>query len=508
MKKGMKNLASALLCGLLVLLAVRSAWKFLERKTSYVKNDGFYSYDGDFDVLFLGSSHMVMGVLPMELWKEYGIVSYNLANYGQWIPVDYWALKNALQYTKPKLVVLDVRAIDIDGNKYSPEHESQLHETFDGMPLSRTKASAIWDLLPKGKRMEYLFDFSIYHTRWNELDASFWKETKPSPEKGANVDNSNNFDEVAVAPILPPVLVDKGEMYMEETTGKEYLRKIIALCEEEEIELLLTALPHSPNEDYQRWLNSAQAIAEEYDVPYFDMITEDAFVNYDTDFFDDAHLNSSGAKKTTHELGKYVMEHYPLTDWRESEIAPQWERDYRKYVKFKLKWLKKQKDLKAYLMLLADRQWDIVLDIYDKSIFKDDYCVTLLENLGVDRAKLTEGADCIVIGEGGKSAEVIENFHASEGVTQTALGDLGLFIDEMDENGNILAYSITLDGEGRYLAPLQENAGLRVLVMDQDTLETADCASFSFAVEKQGYTLETTKVKREKQKGQKTQEKE
>ena len=176
MRKGYKKFISVLICFVIFLLMFTGVSHFLMRKTSYIKNADFYSYEEDYDVLFLGSSHMVMGISPMELWNDYGIVSYNLANYGQWLPVDYWVLRNALDYTKPKLVVLDVRAIDINQNKFSPEHISQLHEVFDNMPLSKNKIEAVFDLLPEGKRMEYLFDFSIYHTRWNEIDESFLKK--------------------------------------------------------------------------------------------------------------------------------------------------------------------------------------------------------------------------------------------------------------------------------------------------------------------------------------------
>ena len=73
MKKGYKKLLSAVFCCAVFLLMFTAVSRFFMRKTSYIKNADFYSYEGDFDVLFLGSSHMVMGISPMELWKEYGI---------------------------------------------------------------------------------------------------------------------------------------------------------------------------------------------------------------------------------------------------------------------------------------------------------------------------------------------------------------------------------------------------------------------------------------------------
>lgn len=495
MKKGIKNIISTILCCLILLLMFAASWKFLMRKGSYIKNDDFYSYEGNYDVLFLGTSHVVMGVSPMELWNDYGITSYNLANHGQWIPIDYWVLKNALEYTKPKLVVLDIRAIDIANNKVSPEHVAQTHESFDRMPLSKTKISAIYDLFPAGERMEYLFNYSIYHTRWKEIDESFWDKAEPSTEKGANIDNSDNFDQTKIYPLKPPKLLDKSEMNLEETFGKEYLRKIIELCQKENIEILLTSLPYAPNAGYQMWLNSAQDIADAYDVPYLDMIVEDTFVNYNTDFFDEDHLNSSGSRKATEFLGEYITSHFDLKDWRDSEIASQWNQDYREYSDYKVEWMKSQKNLDAYLMLLADKNFNAVIEIYNTRIWKDKHYRNLFENLGVDLNQVTEDTDCIVIREGGKSTDVINNFHDSEGVTETSVGQLCLFIEEMDEENQVKSYGVYLDDEKRYTAGLGENVDLRILVTEKDSLETKDQVTFSYTVKKQkAYELTLTAI--------------
>lgn len=495
MKKRYKNFISVILCCLVFLLLFAASWKFLMRKGSYIKNDDFYSYKGNYDVLFLGTSHVVMGVSPMELWHDYGMASYNLANHGQWIPIDYWVLKNALDYTKPKLVVIDVRAIDIANNKVSPEHAAQTHESFDRMPLSKNKIAAIYDLFPAGERMEYLFDFSIYHTRWKEIDESFWERAEPSVEKGANIDNSNNFELTKVFPIKPPKLLDKNDMNLEETTGKQYLRKIIELCQSEGIEILLTSLPYAPNAGYQRWLNSAQTIAEEYGVPYLDMIQEDTFVNYRTDFFDEDHLNSSGARKATKVIGDYISGHFDIPDLRESKEAAEWNLDYEEYTDYKVEWMQSQKSLDAYLMLLADKNFSAVVEIYNPRIWKDDLYRDLFENLGVNPDEITKDTDCIVIGQGGKTADVIHNFHDSEGVTETSIGQLCLFIEEMDEENNVASYGVYLDDEKRYAAGLGENVDLRVMVLDGEDLETKDCRTFSFVVRNQkDFQLTTTAI--------------
>ncbi len=162
-----------------------------------------------------------------------------------------------------------------------------------------------------------------------------------------------------------------------------------------------------------------------------------------------------------------------------------------------MKWLKSQENLNSYLMLLSDKQYNIIIDIYNPDIWKDSVYVHLFENLGVSMDKITDTTDCLVIKEGGADVDVLNGFHSSEGVSETSIGRLGLLIDEMDDAGTVTAFGIYLDDEKRYTASLAEQAGMRILVLDKDSMETYDSAAFSYIVEKQKkYHLTTTAVNR------------
>ena len=140
----------AVLCfSLLLILVVGVTQKLFERKYSYSKYYDFYQQEEDFDVLFLGTSHVINAVYPMELWRDYGIVSYNMANHSENICTNYWQLRNALQFTTPKVVVIDLYAVDGD----SKVNEQYLHNFTDAMPFSMLKVKMVQDLLEPGKRM-------------------------------------------------------------------------------------------------------------------------------------------------------------------------------------------------------------------------------------------------------------------------------------------------------------------------------------------------------------------
>lgn len=79
----------------------------LKWKDGYEKSRDFFEQTEDFDVLFMGSSHMMNAVFPMDLWKDFGIVSYNIANGGEQTGSTYYNMLLALKYTRPKLIVLD-----------------------------------------------------------------------------------------------------------------------------------------------------------------------------------------------------------------------------------------------------------------------------------------------------------------------------------------------------------------------------------------------------------------
>lgn len=90
----MKKIVSAIFSFLAVVVLIVWGLGLLsditERKESKNKFGNFYQQEEDYDVLFLGSSHILNGVFPMELWRDYGIVSYNLSGHGSRAAVNYW----------------------------------------------------------------------------------------------------------------------------------------------------------------------------------------------------------------------------------------------------------------------------------------------------------------------------------------------------------------------------------------------------------------------------------
>lgn len=343
--------------------------------------EDFFMQSENFDVLFFGSSHVLYSIFPMQLWNDYGIVSYNMAQESSTLAVSYYNLILACKETKPKLIVIDSYRIMLEDKIYYKNFANSMHNTFDSYKLSYEKYTAIKDLCGKENLLdniiEFLFDFSIYHTRWNEITKDDFKP-KELYEKGAQMQTCitkpiqmSNFDDV--------------EAYKsKEQINVQYLRKIIEYCKNNNIEVLVTYNPYPASDEDIAASKYVQTICDEYDVNYINFLKTNV-VNYNIDCFDkDSHLNVSGGRKVTNYLGKYIIENYNISDQRQNKEYNFWNEDYNEYIDFKISNLaKNEKNLNNYLMLLyeeKDIKYEIKIsskeEIQEESILK-----ILLENL-------------------------------------------------------------------------------------------------------------------------------
>ena len=164
MKKSLRRFIYILISLFIFLLALIFVSKALMRDETYNKYETFKQSNTDYDVLFLGSSHVLNAIFPMQLWNDYGITSYNLAWHGMSVVPNYWILQTSVSYHKPKIAVLDILGIN---NSSKGVSRGYFHGFYDNFPITKTKISAINDLFPSTKeRMEFLIPFTFYHNNW------------------------------------------------------------------------------------------------------------------------------------------------------------------------------------------------------------------------------------------------------------------------------------------------------------------------------------------------------
>lgn len=275
------------------------------------------------DILFIGSSHMMCGISPMELYERYGYTSYVFSSSAQVIPQSYYQLSAALETQTPQLVVLDMGELVYETKT---GNEAFIHAQTDNLPFfSPSRLRLIHELLEPSERLPNYFNLIQFHSRWQELTEDDFKPVV-SYTKGARYTHETTPLEPPTVPTPQP-----GDALPALTDG--YLRKMLELCQARGIPVLLLYLPSNLNEtDYRKVFTAAQ-YAEEYGVRFLNLLDHaDALgLDYQHDFRDRFHLNSFGAGKATAFLGEYLETHYSIDRDRPAEITDKWNRDLADY---------------------------------------------------------------------------------------------------------------------------------------------------------------------------------
>lgn len=359
--KILKRVVVCALAGLMVFAIYTITLRATRVEYAHLKYEQFFEDKTDYDVMFFGASHTQNGVYPMQLWKDYGITSYNMGGPDSSIPTSYYTLKLALKYHKPKVAVLDV--IFADKKEVSWDY-SVAHHYLDAFPISRTKAEAVDCLFPDSKtKLEMLFPYYVYHGGWKDVDGEALKKTFSTthwPTFGAE------YESLITVPDVPfeAVSQDWG-LGGEETTGTEYLRKFVELCRENDIEPMLVFLPCGVEEEAQRGANEVYRIAGEMNVNYVNLQYEENLVNKYIDYTDGGgHLNPSGARKVTDWIGSYLVSNYDIQDHRsEEKYANLWDETYIKYSEFIEKQMESSNEEKQLLMNLYNENYYSYIEV-------------------------------------------------------------------------------------------------------------------------------------------------
>lgn len=356
----------------LLVLVLFYAGRLVERKESEQKNGTFFTEAaaGHIDGLLIGSSHVINGINPAQIYEETGRTVYNLAGHGSILPVSYWTLVNALDYCMPQVVFIDTYMLEknyqyLDINVEGDDHSTdaavdQLHEVFDCFPETANKKAAIADLISDPDlRKEFSLDFIKYHSRWSELTDTDYREALQRGSTslmGAEM-RYEVTDHVSTYPLLAQSDTDETD-----SIGKQYLRRIIELCISKGITPVVMQVPFEESEEYQRTANSAATIAAEYGVPFVNLRYVENIINNYSDLQSQTHLSAYGAYKVTQYFAQNTLQDLGLADHRGETGYEAWERAVSEWHQEILEAAQDPRDLYSALMLLQFE--DLTSEIY------------------------------------------------------------------------------------------------------------------------------------------------
>ena len=319
-----KRAASCVLCTVLLLTAVYVAGYTLRNKNTdgITTMQNYYLQEkGTVDVLLTGSSRSGINLDGGVLWDDYGIRAYNL--WGNTSPVwnSYYYIKEALRINPPKVVVFEVSSMRFQ-DEYAG-YAQQMTNTA-GIKYGRTKLEAVAASCSMEDRLDFLLQFPLFHGRYKELtEDDFmhynWNRELKS-DKGFHPLYGRATEEMDTgADSIDYLAVGEKQEY--------YLKKIIALCRENDIPLVFVSTQPVHADRQQPYFHTVALIAEAYDVPFINFTDLDRELHFSrSDFYtDNAHLNIYGARKDSAYLGAYLREHYALTDHRRDTGYQEWE---------------------------------------------------------------------------------------------------------------------------------------------------------------------------------------
>jgi hypothetical protein len=283
----------------------------------------FYEMEEDIDLFFLGASHAYRSFDPEIFDKRLNINSFNIGSSSQ-NPIDsYYILNEVLRYKKPKMVVLEVTWLTMEGNDY--EYNSATYN-YDFMKFSTNKINYLFN----GFELDQYIKANLLSVRYHEnyKDSKTVKENienkfinKIIPYKHEIMNEEYYKDkgfvasqkEVSYAKLINENQFNDYRGFNFNDRRLNYFKKIIKLCKENNIEIILVTAP-IPIEsirkvsDYEKIHNFISGIAKEDDVEYLDFnLVNRNYISFRNQCFkDDNHLNFKGAKIMSNLLVDYI----------------------------------------------------------------------------------------------------------------------------------------------------------------------------------------------------------
>ena len=262
------------------------------------------------DVIFVGDCEVYENFSPVTLWEEQGITSFIRGSAQQLIWQSYYLLEETLRYETPEVAVFNVLSM-----KYGePQSEAYNRLNLDGMRWSASKLGAVRASMTEEEDfLSYVFPLLRYHSRWSELS-------------GADVTGMFRRGSVSHAGFLMRAdvkaagTVPEGRPladYQFDQTCYDYLDKMVDLCAEKGVRLVLIKAPSLYPYWYDQWDEQMAAYAREKGVSYINFLDkiDEVGLDFTQDTYDGGlHLNLSGAEKLTKWFGQWLAENCELPD--------------------------------------------------------------------------------------------------------------------------------------------------------------------------------------------------
>lgn len=287
------------------------------------------------DTLYVGSSNIYAGVSPLEIYEKIGVTGYSYASSEQKVWSSYYTIVEALKTQSPKVIFLETSEFFSDK---SDQTEQGKRKAIDPLKMGSNKIEMmndpIYEYTAFDKASCYI-KLLRYHYRWSRLNWSdieklFGKQYSYDGYIFDNKIKSYDYDDekAKVEEENTPI----NEVQQMPDNVKIYLDKIVNLCKEKDIKLVLLSMP-TPKTWSAKKHNEIEKYSNNNNLNFIDLNTDDNIsMDWDNDSSDGGiHLNIYGAEKVGDYLTKYILQNYELTDHRDDPEYTDWNDDLERY---------------------------------------------------------------------------------------------------------------------------------------------------------------------------------
>ena len=280
--------------------------------------------ENSLDVIYIGGSAAFVYWEPLHAYKDCGFTSYDLATNTIQAESILAYVKYAQKYQNPNLYVIGVRSFQY----YDDVSEIGLRVSSDALDVGINRSLLINNFLNNRAidtdAIALHIDIAKYHTNYDALNNSTaWKLMDNSMQ----CDNKGGYIKPNWCYLEEPQNVKNDERYELSENNEKTLIELLDYLKENNLNALFVVCPYSITyEDYSKY-NTIGDLVSEYGYEFIN--TNDYYdeigIDFSTDFYNSAHVNSLGSEKYTDFLENYLLQNYELPDHRGDNEYSEWQ---------------------------------------------------------------------------------------------------------------------------------------------------------------------------------------
>lgn len=252
------------------------------------------------DVLFVGDSISYCSIIPIQIWKDYGITSYLCGSTMQHLYLSKEFIEKTFENQSPEFVFLGTATV------------------FNHF----TQQEKIWNSL------EQKIPLLRYHDRWKTLsDWPEWETGFKTDYDDSEIEKGYKYSTGIVEGNVGDYNAPTDALEWIPPINKKTLEELAEICDRNGAQLILLSEPNAMGSWAPHRHNAIAVLAEEMGLEYLDLnyMPEEVPIDWATDTFDGGdHLNYAGAQKVTAYLGKYLWNMGIFEDKRGNEEYEAW----------------------------------------------------------------------------------------------------------------------------------------------------------------------------------------